>query len=91
MAGALRIEDLKATQAALGPFLFNALYQGRPMPLEGNLFRRSSFRYFQDGGGHYVLSRPDAESLIVDKEQYWRFVTADLGLEYRRRLRGRTR
>lgn len=66
VSGALRIEDLKATQAALGPFLFNALYQGRPMPLEGNLLRRSSFRYFQDGGGHYVLSRPDAESLIVD-------------------------
>ena len=36
-------EDLEATKRALGSYLWSALYQGRPAPLDGDVFRKSWF------------------------------------------------
>lgn len=40
-------ENLTSTKRALGSYWFNALYQQRPSDAEGNLFKRSNFRYFE--------------------------------------------
>ena len=74
------VEELEATRQALGPFLWNALYQGRPMPLDGNIFRRERFRYWRDAGDAYQLLRPDAEPLLVAEANCRRFATVDLAV-----------
>jgi predicted phage terminase large subunit-like protein len=38
---------LEQRRKELGTWAFEALYQGRPTPAEGNLFRREWFRYFE--------------------------------------------
>lgn len=35
-------------EAKLGPYWFSALYQQRPTPMEGDIFRRSWFRYYKE-------------------------------------------
>ncbi len=37
------VEALNKIQAAIGPHMFNALYQQRPAPIEGNLFKKEMF------------------------------------------------
>lgn len=39
------LESLEAIRRAVGSRVFEALYQGRPTPLEGGLFKRSWIRY----------------------------------------------
>lgn len=41
------LESLEAIRRAVGSRVFEALYQGRPTPLEGGLFKRSWIRYGQ--------------------------------------------
>jgi len=40
------IEDLLKTKASIGSQAFTALYQGRPSPEEGNIFKREWFRHY---------------------------------------------
>jgi predicted phage terminase large subunit-like protein len=41
------VEELAAIRRVLGSYLFSALYQGRPAPAEGNLFKRDDLRYWR--------------------------------------------
>jgi len=41
-------EALEAKRTAIGPYFWASLYQGRPAPLEGNLFKRGWFRLVDD-------------------------------------------
>ncbi|HEV8360904.1 MAG TPA: phage terminase large subunit [Candidatus Thermoplasmatota archaeon] len=42
-----RLADYHAIEATLGPSWWASLYQGRPAPLEGAMFRRAWFRYYE--------------------------------------------
>jgi predicted phage terminase large subunit-like protein len=66
---------LEATRSALGSYLWSAMYMGTPAPLDGNVFRRSWFRYFESAGDAYQL---DDET--VPASQCRRFITADLAV-----------
>jgi predicted phage terminase large subunit-like protein len=39
--------NLRQTEKAMGEYWFSAMYQQRPAPLEGALFKRDNFRYFE--------------------------------------------
>lgn len=56
----------------VGPYVWAALYQGRPTPLEGSLFKRHWFAYFSEEGAYFVghESRVASAALL-------RFVTFD--------------
>jgi len=41
------IEELRKIKKDLGTYEFEALYQGRPSPLEGGLFKVEKFRYYK--------------------------------------------
>lgn len=84
-------EVLDATRASVGSYVWAALYQQRPQPAGGGLFKREHFRYFrlQPGqavgdpsfvsadDGLYMLQRPDGVH-AVKVEDCRRFATVDL-------------
>ena len=76
------VEDLEATRRALGSYLWSALYLGRPAPLDGNVFRRSWFRYYEHSGDTYKLH--DSEPRTVNVNSCRRFVTVDLAVSQRK-------
>jgi len=68
---------LLSTKEAMGSYLFSALYQQRPRPDEGAIFKRSFISYFDTDEGVYTLHRHDG---LVDRyaiEDCWRFQTCD--------------
>jgi predicted phage terminase large subunit-like protein len=66
-------------QATMSRYVFGGIYQQRPTPAEGNLFRRAAFRYWRpmpawaDG-----RERLDCEGMPVTLADCWRFITMDL-------------
>ena len=54
-------ENLLAIKAAVGSYVWNALYQQNPGDPEGNMFKRAFFRYFEVQGDQYVLHRPEGD------------------------------
>lgn len=46
---------LEAERRRLGSYGYAGQHQQRPAPAEGAKFKRSWFRYFTDGGDHYIL------------------------------------
>lgn len=42
------IEQLEATKASIGTFDWNALYQQRPAPMEGGLFKREHWQFWNE-------------------------------------------
>lgn len=69
----------RRTRAAVGTYWWSALYQGRPRPAEGLLFKRSHFRYFRHdvGQGLYVLEHNDGGLHPVRVDDCVHFQTAD--------------
>ena len=65
-------------------YSFRSIYQQRPVAAEGNLFSRSSFRYWQqlppDPTWHGRLGgqRVDCGGTVVMLDECWRFATVDL-------------
>lgn len=45
----------------IGSYLFSALYGQKPAPAEGQIVKRSWFRYFSIDGDYYVLHTPSGE------------------------------
>jgi len=70
------LEDLKRIKQRLGFYFFSALYQQRPMPEEGVLFKRSYFRYFEEREELYVLHGPEGDKTFL-KDRCWLFQTID--------------
>jgi predicted phage terminase large subunit-like protein len=76
--------DWAAIRASVGEFVWAALYQQRPAPAEGGLFKRASLRYWTPmaaapsrhglAGGRRV----DLAGRTVYLDDCWRFLTADL-------------
>lgn len=70
-------KDLEKIRRTLGTYWWSALYQQRPMPDEGGIFKRSWFRYFSIEPEFYVLKRPQGEHR-VRKGDCFVFQTIDL-------------
>lgn len=71
------VQELSLTKAALGGYLWNALYQQRPRPEAGAIFKRQTFRYFEQDETLYKLARGDGIVDIYDESSCWRFQTFD--------------
>ncbi len=70
------LSELHATRQALGSYLWSALYQGRPAPLDGNVFKRSWFKYWTPIGDSYQLDH----SRTIPSNSCQRFITVDLAV-----------
>jgi predicted phage terminase large subunit-like protein len=81
-------EELVRKRRAMGSRSYTALYQQRPAPQGGGLFKREWFRYYESGRGqgvetpYYVLrhAKDEIQPRRVLKEDCWRFATADLAM-----------
>jgi predicted phage terminase large subunit-like protein len=69
------LQALEATRASIGSYWWNAMYQGRPTPLSGDVFKRDWFRTFDLFETAY---RVDGELIPVDRCR--RFSTVDLAV-----------
>lgn len=72
------LATLREKEKVIGPYWWGALYQQRPAPQEGALFRRP-FRYFyQDRSGYFFLLNADGSTVRHRIEDCWFFSTCDL-------------
>jgi len=74
------VVELEKTRQAVGSKVWNALYQGKPTPDGGALFKRDHFRYWDHSGDHAIH---DGESHDL-KNARW-FGVADLAVSTKRR------
>jgi predicted phage terminase large subunit-like protein len=71
---------LRSIEKAVGRYVWAALYQQRPQPAEGGVFRRADFRYFRHDDEHdlYVLLDERNQPLKkVGGAWLYRFATCD--------------
>ena len=61
------------------PRTWAALYQNDPLPEEGAIFKRATFRYYEDRGDHWLCKRSKTEHM-VPKDVGYRMITADLAI-----------
>lgn len=79
----------RALKAKRSAYVFNSIYQQTPTAAEGNLFKRSDFRYWQrmpaDPSRHGIMSgqRVDVGGRVVYLDDCWRFITVDLAASKR--------
>lgn len=77
-------EWMEQTRRALGTYWFTALYQQRPSPAEGMMFKRSNFRYYErtsalnEHGDPIVKIHRDAGTEIFDPAYGTKFSTMDV-------------
>lgn len=72
------IENLRATERAMGNYWFGAMYQQRPAPAEGNLFKRADLRYYdRDAATGLLTLHYDAETVVFDPGYGTIFQTVD--------------
>jgi predicted phage terminase large subunit-like protein len=69
------VEELEQTRQTLGSYLWSALYQQRPAPASGAVFKRAWFRTFTDLGDAYRLG-----DKLIAKTACRRFCTVDLAV-----------
>lgn len=62
----------------VGEYVFSALYQQRPTPAEGNLFKRLWWRYWTHAPRFGEGERVDLGGRVYDLRDSWRFITGDL-------------
>ncbi|WP_188428638.1 phage terminase large subunit [Kroppenstedtia guangzhouensis] len=60
-----------------GEYYFAALYQQRPAPADGMLFKRGHFRYYEDQGDHWLLYTGNEQTKRVTKKGAEIFQTCD--------------
>lgn len=65
------------TRRAMGEYWFGAMYQQRPAPAEGNLFKRHNLRYYDRSGGILTLHK-DEGSQVYDPGYGTTFQTIDV-------------
>jgi predicted phage terminase large subunit-like protein len=71
------LERLREIERAVGSYWWAALYQQRPGPLEGGIFKRQNFRHFAEEGELYVLAS-DAGPRAIGKSYCQIFATVDV-------------
>lgn len=67
----------------VGEYVFSALYQQRPSPAEGGLFRRLWWRYWSPGPRFDGRERLDLAGRSRPLDECWRFITGDLAASTR--------
>jgi predicted phage terminase large subunit-like protein len=72
------LEELERLRRSVGSYWWAALYQQRPQPLGGGIFKRQSFRYYQLAPDGYLLRQPDGSTRFVADGSCVRFCTVDL-------------
>ncbi|GGN39551.1 hypothetical protein GCM10010109_67620 [Actinoplanes campanulatus] len=70
--------DWAGIRKTVGEYVFSALYQQRPSPAEGNLFKRIWWRYWSHAPQTGASPRLDLGGRIFDLQDCWRFATVDL-------------
>lgn len=70
--------DWKQIRKDVGEYVFAALYQQRPAPAEGNLFKRLWWRYWTPAPQIGPSPRFDLGGRIFALDDCWRFATVDL-------------
>ncbi|MGA3524157.1 phage terminase large subunit [Melissospora conviva] len=80
MVSARGQRDWQAVRKSVGEYVFSALYQQRPSPAEGNLFKRLWWRYWSPD--------PTGARLVLGQQTFaladcWRFATVDLAASTR--------
>ncbi len=77
-------KNLTQTRLAMGPYWFGAMYQQRPAPAEGMLFKKANFRYFVKGevigenGSQLATIYRDAGPEVFDVAYGTKFCTVDV-------------
>jgi predicted phage terminase large subunit-like protein len=77
-------ESLEGTRRAMGAYWFGAMYQQRPAPAEGMLFKKKNFRYYQkseavgEGGSQLVTIFRDSGPEVFDVAYGTKFCTVDV-------------
>lgn len=70
---------MEQTKRAMGTYWFTAMYQQRPAPADGMLFKRSNFRYYEKHEGtSLVTMHKDTGSYIFDTVYGTKFTTVDV-------------
>lgn len=67
---------LASIRSSVGSYVWAALYQQRPQPAGGGIFKREHFRYFRETGDLYDLG----EGKVVKISSCRRFATVDLAV-----------
>lgn len=75
-------DELEQTRKASGGYWWASMYQQRPMPAEGGLFKRTDFRYFHEDPErdlYWMRGELGAgeEDRAVGRDHVYRFVTID--------------
>jgi predicted phage terminase large subunit-like protein len=70
--------DWAQIRKTVGEYVFSALYQQRPSPAEGNLFKRIWWRYWSVAPQIGPSRRLDLGGRIFALDDCWRFATVDL-------------
>lgn len=70
--------DWQQIRKEVGEYVFAALYQQRPAPAEGNLFKRLWWRYWTPAPQTGASPRIDLAGRVWDLDDCWRFGTVDL-------------
>lgn len=89
MVSARGKRDWEAIRADVGEYVFAALYQQRPAPAAGGLFKRARLRYWHDmppdtnRHGFMGGMRLDLAGRPVYLDDCWRFITMDLAASER--------
>jgi len=75
---------LAGIRTDVGPTAWAAMYQQRPIPVGGGMFRKTSFRYWtaqtKDDDTYYTLG-----DHVVDDRECWRFATMDPAFSHSKR------
>jgi predicted phage terminase large subunit-like protein len=77
-------EWMAATKRAMGTYWFTAMYQQRPSPADGMLFKRQNFRYYTkhaetaDGSALVQMHHGDKPTEIFDVAYGTKFTTMDV-------------
>lgn len=70
-------EWLERMKADIGSYLFSALYQQSPAPAEGQLVKRSWFRYYTEEEDYFLLHAANGSVKRVEKKRCMVFQTCD--------------
>lgn len=71
-------EWMDQTKRAMGTYWFTAMYQQRPAPADGMLFKRSNFRYYEKHADNLVTIHKDSGPYIFDTTYGTKFTTVDV-------------
>ena len=70
------LKELKRIKRLLGSYWWAALYQQTPQAEDGEIFKRSQFRYWSEDGRYFVLHAPEGDKRVERRDCYT-FQTCD--------------